>query len=80
MKMKKMLKTKKNAPKSLLPLCFGFGLTYGVAAATGGGFFLWCSWQLFLAPSRSAAMKNFGASLVQLLLLLAGIITDGAFR
>ena len=65
---------------SLVPLVFGLGPVYGVAAALGGGYFLWCSWQLFLAPSRGAAMQNFGASLIQLLLLLAGIIADGAMR
>jgi protoheme IX farnesyltransferase len=65
---------------SLLPLRFGLGPIYGLAAAVGGGYFLWCSWRLFLAPTRSAAMRNFAASLIQLCLLLAGIIADGALR
>ncbi|NJO32388.1 MAG: protoheme IX farnesyltransferase [Rhodospirillales bacterium] len=65
---------------SLMPLRFGFGPIYGAAAALGGGYFLWCSWRLYLAPSRSAAMRNFTASLIQLLLLLAGVIADRALR
>jgi protoheme IX farnesyltransferase len=75
-----LLHTAALAALSLVPLGFGLGPVYGAAAALGGGYFLWCSWQLFLAPSRGAAMKNFGASLIQLLLLLAGIIVDGAVR
>jgi protoheme IX farnesyltransferase len=65
---------------SLVPLGFGFGPIYGVAAGLGGTYFLWCSWRLYLAPTRGAAMRNFGASLIQLLLLLAGILADGAIR
>jgi protoheme IX farnesyltransferase len=63
---------------SLVPLGFGLGPIYGAAAATGGGYFLWRSWRLYLAPSRGAAMANFAASLVQLSLLVVGIIADGA--
>jgi protoheme IX farnesyltransferase len=65
---------------SLVPLLFGLGPIYGAAAALGGGYFLWRSWQLFRAPSRAAALSNFTASLVQLSLLLAGIVADGAVR
>lgn len=61
------------AALSLAPLLFGMGWIYGVFAAAGGGWFLWKSWQLHRAPSRKAAMANFLASLVQLLLLVAGI-------
>ncbi len=75
-----LLHTAALAALSLVPLGFGLGPVYGAAAALGGGYFLWCSWRLFLAPSRGAAMQNFGASLIQLLLLLAGIIADGAMR
>jgi protoheme IX farnesyltransferase len=63
---------------SLVPLGFGLGPIYGAAAATGGGYFLWRSWRLYRAPSRGAAMANFGASLVQLLLLVVGVIADAA--
>jgi protoheme IX farnesyltransferase len=65
---------------SLAPLHFGLGPVYGAAAAAGGGYFLWRSWQLFRGPSRSAATRNFTASLIQLSLLLAGVIADGAVR
>jgi protoheme IX farnesyltransferase len=65
---------------SLAPLVFGMGSLYGVAAAAGGGYFVWRSWQLYRAPSRDAAMKNFKASLVQLTFLVAGILIDVAMR
>jgi protoheme IX farnesyltransferase len=65
---------------SLLPLGLGLGAIYGVAAAAGGGFFLWHSCQLYRAPSPARAMANFGGSLVQLLLLVAGVIADAALR
>lgn len=58
---------------SLAPLLFGMGWIYGTFAAAGGGWFLWKSWRLHCAPSRKAAMANFLASLVQLLLLVCGI-------
>ncbi|MGB3391577.1 MAG: heme o synthase [Pseudaminobacter sp.] len=58
---------------SLVPLFFGMSWIYGVFAAAGGGWFLWKSWKLHRAPSRKAAMANFLASLVQLLLLVSGI-------
>lgn len=58
---------------SLLPVFFGMGWIYGLCAAAGGGWFLWKSWRLHVAPSRRAAMQNFLASLVQLLLLVAGV-------
>jgi protoheme IX farnesyltransferase len=65
---------------SLTPTYFGLGPIYAAAAASGGGYFLWRSWQLFLAPGRDAAMRNFAASLAQLSLLVAGVVADGAFR
>ncbi|RUM95187.1 protoheme IX farnesyltransferase [Pseudaminobacter arsenicus] len=61
------------AALSLAPIFFGMGWIYGVFAAGGGGWFLWKSWQLHHAPSRKAAMANFLASRVQLLLLVVGI-------
>jgi protoheme IX farnesyltransferase len=66
------------AALSLVPLRFGFGPIYGVAAAAGGGYFLWRSWLLYRAPSRERAMANFGASLVQLSLLVVGVGADAA--
>ncbi len=65
-------------PLSLVPLGFGLGPIYGIAAATGGGYFLWRSWQLYRAPSRGAAMANFRASLAQLTLLIVGVVADKA--
>ena len=58
---------------SLVPLFFGMGWIYGVFAAAGGGWFWWKSWQLYRVPTRKAAMANFLASLVQLLMLVAGV-------
>ena len=73
-----LLHTAVLAVLSLVPLGFGLGSVYGVAAAIGGGYFVWRSWQLFLKPSRSTAMANFRASLVQLSLLVVGVIADAA--
>ncbi|KAB2917392.1 MAG: protoheme IX farnesyltransferase [Hyphomicrobiaceae bacterium] len=61
---------------SLVPLGFGLGLIYGVAAAVGGGYFLWRTWLLYRAPSRGTAMASFAASLIQLLLLVFGVVAD----
>jgi protoheme IX farnesyltransferase len=63
---------------SLLPLGFGLGPIYGAAAAVGGGYFLWRSWQLHRVPSPARAMANFGGSLLQLSLLVVGVIADAA--
>lgn len=61
---------------SLAPLLFGMGWLYGLGAAIGGGWFVWKSLRLYLAPSRKAAMSNFVASLVQLLLLVTGVFLE----
>ena len=61
------------AALSLAPLFFGMGWIYGLFAAGGGGWFLWKSWKLYAQPSRKAAMATFLASLVQLMLLVAGV-------
>ena len=61
---------------SLVPLWFGMGWLYGLGAATGGGWFVWKSLRLCLAPTRKAAMANFLASLVQLLLLVTGVFLE----
>lgn len=58
---------------SLAPIFFGMGWIYGLFAAAGGFWFLWKSWRLHVAPSRRAAMQNFLASLIQLLLLVTGV-------
>jgi heme o synthase len=64
---------------SLVPLAYGRGLFYGIGAALGGGLFLWKSVALYRHPSKTAAMANFFASLLQLCLLVAGVIVDRAF-
>jgi protoheme IX farnesyltransferase len=64
---------------SLIPLAFGSGILYGVGAATGGFVFLIKSWELYRRPSRQAAIGNFLASLLQLLLLVAGVVLDRLF-
>jgi protoheme IX farnesyltransferase len=64
---------------SLVPLWFGMGPVYGLGAGIGGAIFLWTSVGLCRAPGKAAAMANFLASLVQLLLLILGVLFDGAF-
>jgi protoheme IX farnesyltransferase len=64
------------AALSLAPLGYGLGLVYGVCAAAGGAYFVHRSWRLYRAPSKANAMANFGASLVQLALLIVGILLD----
>lgn len=61
---------------SLLPLWFGMGWIYGLGAASGGGYFLWRSWRLYAKPSPKAAIDNFLASLVQLMLLVSGVFLE----
>ncbi|MBX3691705.1 heme o synthase [Dokdonella sp.] len=56
---------------SLLPLLFGAGIVYAIAALGGGGWFVYKAILLNRAPEqRSAAIACFLASLVQLSLLL----------
>jgi protoheme IX farnesyltransferase len=64
---------------SLVPLWFGKGLFYGLGAGCGGAIFVFGSWRLHRQPTKKNAMKNFLASLLQLALLIAGILLDGAF-
>jgi heme o synthase len=61
---------------SMVPVFLGAGPVYLLGAGLGGAFFLWRSWALFRAPSRRTAMANFGASLLQLVLLIAGVVGD----
>lgn len=65
---------------SLVPLGYGLGPVYGLAAAAGGAYFIWRSWQLYLRPTPAAAVANFKASLVQLSLLILGVAADAAMR
>ncbi|MBI3446220.1 MAG: protoheme IX farnesyltransferase [Magnetospirillum sp.] len=61
---------------SLLPVMFGAGWLYLGAALLGGGWFLHKSIQLVRHPGRKAAMGNFFASLIQLVLLLTAVMVE----
>ena len=61
---------------SALPLAFGMGSIYGVAALAGGVIFLRAALRLARAPSQAAALNSFRASLLQLALVLFGAIAD----
>ncbi|MFV0281934.1 MAG: heme o synthase [Rhodoblastus sp.] len=64
---------------SIAPLWFGLGTFYGVFAAVGGAIFVWRSVMLAIRPGdRRVAMANFGASLIQLVLLVCGVLLDAA--
>jgi protoheme IX farnesyltransferase len=63
---------------SLLPLLFGVGTWYALGAGVGGAAFVWRSIVLWRRPDRRSALANFGASLVQLLLLVCGAMLDAA--
>ncbi len=61
---------------SILPFFYGMNWIY-LAGATGGGFyFIYFNYRMILDPSPRVAMKSFFASLVQLVLLLAGAVLD----
>ncbi|RMD64609.1 MAG: protoheme IX farnesyltransferase [Alphaproteobacteria bacterium] len=61
---------------SLMPVAFGMGWIYFVAAALGGAWFVHRSICLVRAPDARTAMTNFFASLIQLGALLSGAIAD----
>lgn len=63
---------------SIVPFFFGMGWIYLVGAVAGGGYFLEKSIRLARAPSRATAGANFGASLVQLSVLLVAAMVDAA--
>ncbi len=63
---------------SLVPAWLGLGWIYGVFAAAGGFWFLWKSWLLHRDPGPRNAIANFRASLVQLMLLVAGVVLQSA--
>lgn len=58
---------------ALLPLAFGMGPVYGLFALAGGLWFGLESLRLVGRPDRRQAIRNFLASLGQLVLLLTGI-------
>lgn len=62
---------------SLVPVVYGMGLVYFAGALIGGALFTSASIALVLQPTKQRAIKNFLASLIQLLLLLSGAIIDG---
>jgi len=61
---------------SLLPVFWSAGLAYLAGAAAGGLVFIWTSIRLVREPGRRRAIQNFLASLLQLVLLLAGAVAD----
>lgn len=61
---------------SIVPVFYGLGWIYLTAALAGGIWFIIRSVQLVRNPSRTTAMANFFASLVQLGILLAAAIAD----
>lgn len=61
---------------SVLPVFFGMGWLYLVAAVTGGAYFIRESLRLVGKPSIPQAWRTFAASIVQLGLLLTGAILD----
>ncbi len=65
---------------SLLPIAWGAGWFYAACALSGGGYFIWRAYLLVREQTQSNAIRSFLASLLQLGLLLAGAIIEGAVR
>jgi protoheme IX farnesyltransferase len=65
---------------SLLPLAWGAGWLYAVCAVAGGGYFIRRAYLLVREQTPANAIRSFLASLLQLGLLLAGAIIEGAVR
>jgi protoheme IX farnesyltransferase len=65
---------------SLLPIAWGAGWIYTVCALAGGGYFIRRAYLLVREQTPSNAIRSFLASLLQLGLLLAGTIIEGAVR
>ena len=65
---------------SVLPVVWGAGWLYAACAVAGGSYFIYRAYLLSRSPTRSNAIRSFLASLLQLGLLLAGAIVEGAFR
>jgi protoheme IX farnesyltransferase len=64
---------------ALLPLAWGgLGWIYAVGALAGGAYFVLRAWRLLRDPTPHNAIRCFLASLLQLGLLLAAALLDGA--
>ena len=61
---------------SFVPVFYGMSWIYFVGALTGGLYFIYASWMLFLKRSIQQAWRTFAASIVQLGLLLTAAILD----
>jgi protoheme IX farnesyltransferase len=61
---------------SIIPVWFGMGTVYLVAALFGGAVFLRANLRLLRNPDRRTAMASFHASLLQLTLVLSGAMLD----
>ncbi|MBZ0161180.1 MAG: heme o synthase [Notoacmeibacter sp.] len=61
---------------SLLPVFWSMGPVYLAGAVIGGSLFVWTSIRLVRIPDRKNAIRNFLASLLQLVLLLGGAVAD----
>ena len=61
---------------SILPIFYGMNWIYLVGAISGGGYFIYANYLMIQDPSPRVAMKSFLASLLQLILLLAGAVLD----
>ncbi|HEY5739331.1 MAG TPA: heme o synthase [Gammaproteobacteria bacterium] len=61
---------------SVMPFFFGLGWIYLAGAVAGGGLFLYRNIRMIRDPSPRVAMRSFLASLLQLVLLLAGAVLD----
>jgi protoheme IX farnesyltransferase len=61
---------------SLVPFWYGMSWIYLASAVSGGGYFVYASWQLVRKPTIPQGWRTFAASIVQLGLLLTGAIFD----
>jgi protoheme IX farnesyltransferase len=61
---------------SIMPFFYGMSWIYLLAAAGGGGYFIYWNVLMIKDPSPRIAMKSFFASLAQLVLLLLGAVVD----
>ena len=61
---------------SILPFFYGLGWLYLLGAVSGGGYFVYRSIMLVRDPTPRVAMRNFFASLVQLIALLVFSVLD----
>lgn len=61
---------------SLAPVFYGMGWIYLLAAAGSGGYFIYHNLCMLRDPSPRIAMRSFFASLLQLVVVLAGAVLD----